>query len=481
MKKLVLFFFSLCALPVAALAQKEYLEEPADSIIIKIDRLIAGAPDSLKADVAGKAFNIYSDSPIMGHDAVAVHIADNYFLNGLLKWSDPETYPLLYTYASFNRSSLIGMDSPDFLMENLAGGMNSLRDDAGHFKLLFFYDPQCATCHRYASAIAEMSRNYNGGRLSVFAVNTGSDREDWKRYVAENFSDITTWKVDFYNLWDPEDANDYHRKFGVLSTPALLLLDSQNRIIGRQLDVDAAKTLLGFNNAGGKEIRKLFNDMFNALAPVDTDAIAQISKSLAAKASADSTMYREFFYELFNYLRDSPLHAYQEGAARMASRYILGRPEYWSPEYLAKVNRAIAAYNQNPLGSKAPSLILKDSCGVSVDILKRRSSKYTLLVFHIVNCSDCRREFKVLDANESKLKIKKVRVVCIYAGKDSDLWKGFIGRHPAGWEYYSDINRTSRMGEKYDIEFVPKLYLLDRKGRIVAKDIDAPALMQYLQ
>ena len=162
--------------PFPLAAQTDYIEKPADSVILEIDRLIEAAPDSLKADVAGRAFNIYSESPVMGHDAVAVHIADDYFLNGRLEWSDPETYPMLYAYAAFNRRTLIGMDSPDFLMENLAGGMKSLRADAGHYKLLFFYDTQCSTCHRYSEEIARMARNYSGGRLSIFAVNTGNDR-----------------------------------------------------------------------------------------------------------------------------------------------------------------------------------------------------------------------------------------------------------------------------------------------------------------
>ena len=102
-------------------------------------------------------------------------------------------------------------------------------------------------------------------------------------------------------------------------------------------------------------------------------------------------------------------------------------------------------------------------------------------MFHIVNCGDCRREFKVLDANADLLKSARVRVVCIYAGKDDSLWRSFIPMHSADWEYYSDINRNSGMGEKYDIEFVPKLYLLDRRGRIIAKDIDAKTLVELLK
>lgn len=472
----VLIISLLCLFPFLACSQDLLIGESVDSIIVKVDQMIDSSADSLKADVAGKAFDLFKESPVMGHDAVAVHIADKYFLSKFLKWSDPQTYPLLYTYAEFNRSSLIGKDSPEFVMEDIDGRLISLRENAANFKLIYIYDPQCATCRKYSPEIADIARKYSGGRLSIFAVNTANDREMWRRYVKENFSGINGWKVDFYNVWDPEDSNDYRRKFGALTTPTLLLLDSQNKIIGRQLDPEALKTLLGFNNDGRKEVRKLFNELFANLSPVDTAVIAQISHSLAVKAEGDSTMYRDFFYELFNYLRDSPLWEYQEGAAQVASNYILGNPSYWSKEYLAKVQRSIDSYRQNPLGSMAPSLMLKDTLGNSVDILKKSRAKYTLLIFHIVNCGDCTRELKVMESQACFLKEKKVRVICIYVGKDPALWKEFIGRHNPGWEYYSDVNRISRMGEKYDIEFVPKFYLLDKKGRIIAKDIDAAAL-----
>lgn len=480
MKRLLLsVLLIVCGLSCSAAGREPLFNDPVDTIIARIDRLIDSSPDSIKADVAGKAYNLFCDSPVMGHDAVAVHIADRYFLSKQLEWSDPQTYPMLYAYAEFNRSSLIGMDSPELVMECIDGQVKSLREDAANYKLLYFYDPQCSTCRKYSPEIVEIARKYNGGRLSIFAINTTSDREAWENYISENFSGINGWKVDFYNLWDPEDNNDYRRKFGILTTPGLLLIDSQNKIIGRQLDPAALKVLLGVNNDGRKEARKLFNELFSSLSPVDTAVVAQISHSLAVKAEGDSTMYRDFFYELFNYLRDSPLVSYQEGAVLVASEYILGHPDYWSKEYLSKVQHALDSYRMNPLGSKAPSLILKDSAGVATDIF-RKKSKYTLLVFHIVNCGDCRRELKVLESQADFLKSRKVRVICIYAGKDLGLWKEFILRHNAGWEYYSDVNRTSRMGEKYDIEFVPKLYLLDRKGRIIAKDIDARALESIL-
>src|SRR5574344_1492048 len=82
--------------------------QPVDTVIARINELIAATDDpNTQSMIAGLAFDYYYRSPIMGQEAVAVYIADNYFLNKKLKWSDDNSYPLLFTFAEFNRTSLI--------------------------------------------------------------------------------------------------------------------------------------------------------------------------------------------------------------------------------------------------------------------------------------------------------------------------------------------------------------------------------------
>lgn len=477
------FFILLTAfLPVLSYGQgvADYFasisDQCVDSIISKVDLLVDTIEDDdIKSKTAGLAFDYFRTSPLMGHDAVAVHVADKYFLSKQLKWPDDATYPFLYAYAEFNRSSLIGCDAPELLMESYEGVPVSLRNDLGQYKLLYFYDTQCSTCREYSEKIAEICHNYGGGRLSVFAFNTGSDREVWKSYINEKFFGMNGWKLDFHNVWDPEDSNDFRRKYGVLSTPTVVMLDSQNKIIGRSLDPDALRQLIGVENNNSRSYKKLFSKLFKALSPMDSSDIRMIASSFAEKAAADSTVWRDGFYELFNRLRDNPNAVYQDGAVFVAENYILAKPEFWSTEYVDAVKHALEMFRLNPLGSKASDLRLIDTSGKFRMMLKGRS-KYTLLIFHIVDCPDCKREFTVLEREAANLKKKGVRVVCVYAGKDEAKWKNFASAFHKGWTYLSDVTRSSGMGEKYDITFVPKLYLLDRKGIVIAKEIDAETL-----
>ena len=77
------------------------------------DYLIESCQDSLvRQYVAIKIYDHYLRSQIMGDDAVAVHIADKWFLSGAVAMKTEEDLLNARIFAEFNRSSLIGADAP---------------------------------------------------------------------------------------------------------------------------------------------------------------------------------------------------------------------------------------------------------------------------------------------------------------------------------------------------------------------------------
>ncbi|MBO4768465.1 MAG: TlpA family protein disulfide reductase, partial [Bacteroidales bacterium] len=214
---------------------------PADSISARVDALVMQGGDRERmSQIAGLAFDYFSSSPVMGHDAVAVHIADRWFLNHTLDWSDQATFPMLYTYAEFNRLSLIGKPAPELNMESFDGGTVSTRTGDGSYKILYFYDETCGTCREQTRQLLELLKGYDGEPVSLYAINATGDRTTWKPYIDEYFATIPVGrKMAVYNLTDPEDSNDWRRKYGVLKTPTMVLVDPDNVIIGRQLDPQA--------------------------------------------------------------------------------------------------------------------------------------------------------------------------------------------------------------------------------------------------
>ena len=459
------------------------LEKPVGAINQDVDRLIDSVGiqhPELQSKVAGIAFDFFTDSPVMGHEAVAVHIADNWFLNDRLKLENESLYPLIRTYVEFNRSSLVGADAPELVMESIDSLRVSVRETESPYKVLFFYDTDCSTCRREAPLLADLVRNYHGEHLTLFAIYTQGNRDAWESYVREVFSDIQNPDVSVVHLWDPEAETGFHQKYAVLSTPMLFLLDQQNTILGRRLDADALSQMLEIENAQALQYKQLFDNVFNTFEPLSVPDVEGIIDTFAEKTFNNKRLFCEVLLNLFNYLRTSDKFVKQQGALYLAEKYIVAEPDYWSQEFLSSTLHALAKARLNPAGSKATQLTLQNKCGRKKQLFNGKHW-YTLVFFHLIDCAQCQKEIAELNRLKPEMYDMDMQVVMVYVGEDKDKWKQFVReQQPCRWTFLNDFKNTSKMRLLYDLEYVPHLYLLDANGVIIAKDISAFELRDLL-
>lgn len=459
------------------------LAEPVDTINVRVDRLIDSVgiqQPELQSKVAGMCFDFFTESPVMGHEAVAVHVADEWFLNGRLKPENEGILPLVRTFAEFNRSSLVGKDAPALTMEGIDGIPVEIRELEGSAKVLFFYDTECSTCRREAPLLADLAHNYSGGPLTIVAIYTQGDREAWERFVGETFGDIDNPAVTFCHLWDPEAGTGYHMKYGVLSTPMMFLLDSQNKIAGRGLDCSALARMLDIRNTEKQQYYNLFDNVFNSIDTLWYEDVEGIVDALAARTRANPPLYTELMEHLFDYLRSSTYHPKQQGAIYLAEKYIAREPEYWSQEFFDRTVHALAKASLNPVDSPATQLILQNRCGRDVKMLDNKHY-YTVLFFHLLDCKECQLQLAQLERLRAALWDIDVKVVLIYVGEQKEEWKKFVRKQwPSHWKYLNDFKNTSNMRALYDLETVPHLYLINKEGIVVAKDITPYDLQQLI-
>ncbi len=460
------------------------LTEPVDSINLHVDRLIDSVgrqQPELQSKVAGIVFDYFSTSPVMGHEAVAVHIADEWFLNQRLKLESESLYPILYTFAEFNRSSLVGKDAPALQMQSIDSIPVEIRNLTTPLKVLFFYDTECSTCRKETPLLADLARNYHGTPLSLVAIYTQGDRTAWEAYVQEWFSGIDNPDVQLIHLWDPEAETGFHKKYAVLSTPMLFLLDEQNVIMGRGLDSEALTQMLGMENALVMQYKNLFDHVFGAFYPLTIENVEGIADALADRTKEDRKLYAEVMFNLYNYLRNSDNFAQQQGALYVAEKYIVTEPDEWSPEFLERTVYALAQARLNPAGQKATQLFLQKKCGKTVPMYNNKHW-YTLVLFHLIDCHECQKEIAELQRLNPELYDLDIQVVLVYVGKDQENWKKFVRRQqPSRWTFLNDFKDQSNMRMLYDLDYVPHLYLLDRNGTVVAKDIRASELKDLLK
>lgn len=219
--------------------------EPQD-VGVKIeecDLLIDSAKDSvLRQHIALKAYEHYLGSALMGDESVAVHITDTWFASGLVSMGGEEVLLNAKLFADFNRRSLLGEPAPSFTMESFEGDSVTFGGPADRYRVLLFYDTDCAKCKLVTTLLRPLldSRNWP---VDLYAVYTGSDKTSWRRWLSDRMN-INAPRTRTFNLWDPEVESDYQMKYGVLQTPRMFLIDKDGIIIGRGLDCDALGRLL---------------------------------------------------------------------------------------------------------------------------------------------------------------------------------------------------------------------------------------------
>lgn len=406
--------------------------------------------DSTRHFTARHLFQHYMDSPLMGDEAVAIHLYDKWFAEGkgagashtqesAIPFTSEEEAFAAKIFVEANRKSLLGMPAPALRLydENdnevslftsasevrpgdrttSALSASSLLASDGRLRVLYFYATDCSVCKLYSKQL-EVLLSRCSRPVDLVAVYTGRDRENWETYVRERLS----WRganVRIINLWDAEGKGEFVTRYGILSTPRLFLIDTDGTIIGRRLDPEALRMLferIEQDNQyayGDEHSRKLFE----GLLPVDDLTIPAISEmmNLIHRISQDKgnpAVYRHMTGDLLYYLKSHEDEHTIEVCDWFIREYILSDKIAWkggndslSVLHLAEFLHEL--YSKAALGTPVPAVrayveelvAANTKKGLKgkyrLDALKKRcrfKKREMLLVFYDPACSDCREQ-----------------------------------------------------------------------------------------
>ena len=235
------------------------LEFYFDKVIIPSNDSIMSASDALieKTRASNELFkytiwyltNRYEKSTIMGQDEVFVHLVEKYYMSKQAFWVTPTNLESISKRAMQLKPILIGKVAPELIMPDTAGTFVSMRSSRGHFTFLVFWDTDCGHCK---TEIPKIKKFYDENKakygLEVFAIDTDSDLERWKKYIIEN-------KHEWISVTGTKTNLDYHKAYDIISTPVLFILDKDFKIIAKHISIDDAKGFLD-NYLGKEKLKK---------------------------------------------------------------------------------------------------------------------------------------------------------------------------------------------------------------------------------
>lgn len=219
------------------------LMESVQTKVNECDFLIGSCRDTLvRRWVATRILQHYmSDPPLMGEEAVALYVYDKWFGEGGLTIEDEWIAFEASMFAEFNRQSQLYMTAPELTMLSPSGDAVGI-PSARSYNVIYFFDTSCSKCKALSTLLQYSFESFTDLPITLYAIYTGVDEEEWAAFRKDFVCTAPHVKVE--HVWDPEVESDYQKKYAVVSTPKLYLVDTQGTIIGRRLEAESLRQLL---------------------------------------------------------------------------------------------------------------------------------------------------------------------------------------------------------------------------------------------
>ncbi len=194
-------------------------------------------------------------------------------------------------------------------------------------------------------------------------------------------------------------------------------------------------------------------------------------------------------YYIYRYYRESKIMGYDEIAVYVADAYFI-KGGYTLPDADAVMEMKLFAQTNrlSLIGMRAPGLTLEDPAGNKVE-LANGNQDYTVLYFYDDECASCIRTtpalMQYLIRNTEGLNFT---VYMIYTQDDRERWMNYVQKAVHPFKVPDNVNivhlwdpeMTSNFVTKYGVISTPKMFLLNRQGIIVGRDLTPAALSQVV-
>ncbi|MCG8319669.1 MAG: AhpC/TSA family protein [Cytophagales bacterium] len=150
---------------------------------------------------------------------------------------------------------------------------------------------------------------------------------------------------------------------------------------------------------------------------------------------------------------------------------------YFTKQLVDKVN----TLRKLAIGAVAPEITMEDPDGNMISLSSLRGN-YVMIDFWAAWCRPCRAENPNVVALYKKYNSKGFEVFGVSLDRKKEDWLKAIEKDGLSWTHVSDLQYfNSAAAQLYNIQAIPATYLLDKEGKIIAKNLRGIALRKKLE
>lgn len=228
---------------------------------------------------------------------------------------------------------------------------------------------------------------------------------------------------------------------------------------------------------------KLVNYM-DRLVVQHPDSLAKEARMLIDMSKANDTVFQITTVTLLNKYAKSKIMGFDGVYVSIVEHTYSQGLAFWAEEeQVKKIMDRARALSPTLVGSKSPPVVMTDLNGKGVDMYQV-PGEFTILYFFDYDCGHCKKVTPKLAELYPKYKGKDISLITVSINGSVDVWKEKLkeyGLIKAGGIHLQDHARATGFDKNYDLRTTPRLFLLDKDKKIIAKQISVEQLEEILE